>query len=184
MQKIAFEDIVKQNERRVHYQIHKLNIRDPHQEFFQEGLVAMWNAYEKHEPDKGPLATYFNYTIRNRLIDLLRKKTREQQGDEQFIEEKKKHIDNGNRACKTNLPILDCSGITVEDETLWEQIREAMTANQWKWVYYYIIAGMSVQEIATQEAVSIDAVKSWGRQARKKLRGEEMKEILKERLGV
>jgi len=69
----TFDEILKQNERRIHYYIHKLNIRDPHQEFYQEGLVAMWNAYEKYEPDKGQLSTYFNYSIRNRLIDLIRK---------------------------------------------------------------------------------------------------------------
>src|SRR5699024_6603210 len=82
--KKTIEEIAKQQERRVHYHIHRLSLRDPHEEFLQEGLVAMWNAYEKHEPDKGPLATYFNYTIRNRLIDLIRKKAREQQNDELF----------------------------------------------------------------------------------------------------
>src|SRR5699024_1956722 len=69
---LSFEEIVKQNERRVHYYIHKLNVRDPHQKFYRKELVSMWNAYEKHELDNGPLATYFNYTIKNHLIDLNR----------------------------------------------------------------------------------------------------------------
>ncbi|WP_255695068.1 hypothetical protein [Virgibacillus salidurans] len=38
---VTLEDIFKQNEKRIHYHIHKLNIRDPHQEFYTEGLVAM-----------------------------------------------------------------------------------------------------------------------------------------------
>src|SRR5690625_7386091 len=38
---LSFEEIVKQNERRVQYYIHKLNVRDPHQKFYQKGLVAM-----------------------------------------------------------------------------------------------------------------------------------------------
>src|SRR5690625_1047965 len=71
---LSFEEIVKQNERRVHYYIHKLNVRDPHQKFYRKGLVSMWNAYEKHAPDNGPLATYFNYTIKNHLINLNRYK--------------------------------------------------------------------------------------------------------------
>ncbi|WP_343032895.1 sigma factor [Virgibacillus doumboii] len=50
-----------------------MNIQDPHQEYYQEGLVAMWNAYENYQPDNGPLSTYFNYIIRNRVIDLPRK---------------------------------------------------------------------------------------------------------------
>jgi len=69
---LSFEEIVKQNERRVQYYMHNLNVHDPHQKFYRKGLVAMWNAHEKHEPDNGPLATYFNYTIKNRLIDLTR----------------------------------------------------------------------------------------------------------------
>src|SRR5699024_239813 len=64
-----------------HYYIHRLRVNDTHQEFFQEGLVAMWHAYEKYQPDKRALSTYFNYTIRHWLIDLLQKKAKEQRGD-------------------------------------------------------------------------------------------------------
>ncbi|MCR1835650.1 hypothetical protein NSA56_14975 [Oceanobacillus caeni] len=42
----------------------------------------MWTAYQKYEPNKGHLATYFNYTIRNRPIDLIRKKTKDEQKEE------------------------------------------------------------------------------------------------------
>lgn len=65
---LTFEEIYEQNKRRIHYQIHRLNIQSPYEEFFQEGLCAMWHAYEKYNPDKGPMSTYFNYTIRNRLV--------------------------------------------------------------------------------------------------------------------
>jgi len=182
--KLTFEEIAKQNERRVHYHIHRLSLRDPHEEFFQEGLVAMWNAYEKHEPDKGPLATYFNYTIRNRLIDLIRKKAREQQNDELFIQAGKQELDNGNRSCKNNLPIPDFSEITVKDANIWEQVQETLTENQWKWVYRYIILDMPVKDIAEREGVTVDAVKSWGRQARKKLRNDGFREKLQGLLEV
>ncbi|MGJ9459627.1 hypothetical protein [Oceanobacillus sp. CF4.6] len=46
--KVTFEEFFKQNERRIHYHINKLQLRDPHQEFYQNGLVAMWNAYKRH----------------------------------------------------------------------------------------------------------------------------------------
>ena len=78
---LSFEEIMKQNERRVHYYIHRLKVNDTHQDFFQEGLVAMWHAYEKYQPNKGALSTYFNYTIRHRLIDLIQKKAKEQRND-------------------------------------------------------------------------------------------------------
>jgi RNA polymerase sigma factor (sigma-70 family) len=125
-EEFSFEEIVKQNERRVHYYIHQLGVRDPHREFYQEGLVAMWHAYGKHEPDKGPLATYFNFTIRNRLIDLIRKQTRKQKGDAQVLRQEKKTHGNGNKACRTNMPIPDCSGIPVRDPEIWQSIKELL----------------------------------------------------------
>jgi len=78
---LSFEEIMKQNERRVHYYIHRLKVNDTHQEFYQKGLVAMWRAYETYQPDKGVLSTYFNYSIRHRLIDLIQKKAKEQRKD-------------------------------------------------------------------------------------------------------
>lgn len=68
-----FEEIVAQNKRRTYYQLQRLNLRDPHQEYFQEGLCALWSAYIKYEPDKGPMATYFNYAIRHHLLTHIRK---------------------------------------------------------------------------------------------------------------
>jgi len=71
---LSFEEIMEQDERRVHIVIYKLNIEDPYGEFYQEGLVAIGDAYETHQPDLGALSTYINYTIRQRLIYLLRVK--------------------------------------------------------------------------------------------------------------
>ncbi|WP_077329048.1 sigma-70 family RNA polymerase sigma factor [Virgibacillus siamensis] len=95
--RIAFEEIFEQNKRRIHYHIHKLNINDPHDEFFQEGLIAMWNAYETYQPDKGAMATYFNYTIRNRLIDRIRKEASHQNTQEKAIQEHLTQVTDGNR---------------------------------------------------------------------------------------
>ncbi|MBY7144577.1 hypothetical protein KFZ56_16270 [Virgibacillus sp. NKC19-3] len=78
-EKMTFEEIYKQNERRVYYQIHKMNIIDPQQEFYPHGLVAMWNPYEKYQPDNGLLATYFNYTIQSHIINQYLKQTREKE---------------------------------------------------------------------------------------------------------
>ncbi|MGM8365300.1 sigma-70 family RNA polymerase sigma factor [Virgibacillus sp. W0181] len=170
--KMDFEEIVKQNERRIYFYIHKLDVKDPHKEFYQEGLVAMWNAYETYRPDKGPLATYFNYTIRNRMIDLLRKKKREQDAKEAVVKEESQKIDLGNRTRKreTTALIHDQTDIPVTDTHFWQQVKNRLTKNQWKWVYYFIVENIPIKDIAEQEGVSVEAVKSWGKQARKKLR--------------
>ena len=176
----SFEEIYKQNKRRIHYHIHKLNIRDPHQDFFQEGLVALWNAYETHEQDKGPMATYFNYTIRNRLIDKVRQESRQVNNKEKFIHQRKQELENGNRfkSSETEYPMVDTEGITIEDEQLWNSLKENLTNNQWKWVHYFIIKEMPIKEIAHLENKSEEAVKSWGKQVRKKLRNDHFRNIL------
>ncbi|WP_449355170.1 sigma-70 family RNA polymerase sigma factor [Virgibacillus natechei] len=172
---VIFEEIFKQNERRIHYHIHKLNIRDPHQEFYTEGLVAMWNAYEKYQPDKGPMATYFNYTIRNWMIDLMRKRNREQENAAGYMQKQQTQVDDGNYYRNGNFSYLVMKVAESEgalyDAEFWQEVWGQLTDNQWKWVTYFVIEDMPVREIAEQEGVSVEAVKSWGKEVRRKLRG-------------
>ncbi|GAA0615920.1 hypothetical protein GCM10009001_36160 [Virgibacillus siamensis] len=179
--RIAFEEIFEQNKRRIHYQIHKLNIQDPHEEFFQEGLIAMWNAYEKYQPDKGPMATYFNFTIRNRLIDRLRKEISYQNIKKKAIKEELTQITDGNHYSlqeKLNQRLEPEQSLPLTDPALWKTLKSQLTERQWKWIYYYIIEGMSYKEIAVTENTTVEAVKSWGKQVRMKLRDPEFREKL------
>ncbi|MEC5424815.1 sigma-70 family RNA polymerase sigma factor [Virgibacillus sp. C22-A2] len=173
----TFEEIYKQNERRIHFYIHKLKINDPQQEFFQEGLCAMWNAYETYQPDKGTMATYFNYTIRNRLIDHLRKATKENEAEKKLFDEVVSHADTGNRVGRNEkpLPLVSLTDCLEEDTDLWRNLKSQLTENQWKWVYFYIIGEQSLKDIAIQENTTAEAVKSWGKQVRSKLRKEEFR---------
>lgn len=170
--KITFDEIFKQNERRIHYYIHRMNVRDPHQEFYQEGIVAMWHAYENYQPDKGPMSTYFNYMIRNRMIDLMRKRTRDQEKQVLSTDAQRTVLEDGHSYSKgqVSYPLLKGSEVILEDADFWQEISAQLSANQWKWVKHYITEGMKLKEIAAQEGVSVDAVKSWGREARRKLR--------------
>lgn len=172
--KLTFEEIFEQNERRIHYHIHRLNIHDTHHEFYQEGLCAMWNAYEKYQPDKGPLATYFNFMIRSRMIDLIRRKNRERAKTDRLIKEKTEQFLDGNhyRNSGNFYPLVRTSEDYADMEAILRDAKDYLSGNQWKWVKYFIIEDMPVKEIAEQEDVSVDAVKSWGREARRKLQAE------------
>lgn len=168
-QELTFEEIFKQNERRIFYQIHKLGLQDPHQEFFVEGIYAMWTAYKSYQPDKGPMSTYFNYVIRNRLIDMIRKADRERKNQETVMQEEKTRMVSGNRDVKTGIPIEKHDGITLENEGILEELGSQLSENQMKWVEGRVL-GLSTREIAEREGVSVDAVKSWGREVRRKVR--------------
>ncbi len=178
---ISFEEIVEQNKRRIHYHMHALHIRDPHNEYYQEGLVAMWNAYRTYQPDKGPLSTYFNYVIRNRLIDLIRKNNREQVNMLDYIEHYKIAETDGlyNTNGQVKYPIVSLPKRTINTEPLWNQIKNTLTIKQWTWLESFVVKDMSLQEIAEQEEVTVEAVKSWAREARKKIRRLDLMEYLK-----
>lgn len=158
-----FEDFVKQNERRIHFHIHLLHIKDVHNEFYQDGLYALWNVYQTYQPDKGSINSYLNWKIRNRLIDALRKKDRQQKHEAPLSDEK-----IANQA-------------TVRDSEMdpyfWEAVRAQLTANQWKWVHYFIVLDLPIKKIAELENTTLDAVKNWGRQVRKKLKEEEFMKV-------
>ncbi|WP_373893767.1 sigma factor [Virgibacillus sp. CBA3643] len=73
----SFEEVFKQNERRVQYHLRQLRMQAPYQEIYHEGLRVMMMAYETYTPNAGPFATYFNVMIRNRLIELLWEKNQD-----------------------------------------------------------------------------------------------------------
>src|SRR5699024_4286512 len=126
------------------------------------------------------LGTFINYKIRFRLIDLLRKKLRRQEVMKEAIEETRVSLESGNRHRASGRTLINPTGIVLEDDTFWREVRSRLTERQWLWVKYFIIADLSVKEIMELEDVSADAVKGWGREARRKLRDEPLWEWLQE----
>jgi len=59
-------------------------------------------------------------------------------------------------------------------------VRKVLSEKQWKCVQNFIIADLTVKEIMEIEDVSASAVKSWGREVRKKLRDENVRRRLEE----
>ncbi|WP_233879906.1 sigma-70 family RNA polymerase sigma factor [Virgibacillus halodenitrificans] len=162
-----FEEIYEQNKQRIHYQIHRLNINDPYGEYFQEGLCSMWQAFETYDPDKGVLSTYFNYTIRQNLLDQLRRNNKELIHRKSLL-----HYPH-------YFPLEQTECTSQATEILY-QLKSRLTENQWIWLSHSILQGMTLEEVADQKGTTIDAVKSWARQARKKLRTEEVRQFLQE----
>lgn len=174
-----FETFFKANERRIHYQIKRLGIsNDLYAEFYSEGIFALWKAYKRYQPERGNMGTFLNYQIRYRLLDLIRSRTRYEEVMKRAILEEIPTIDEGNRYRTTGLPIVNPCGIPLSNEEFWQEVRKELSEKQWKWVKYFIIADLSIQEITEIEGVSSHAVKSWGREVRRKLRDEEVRRRL------
>lgn len=169
-----FEKIIRENDRKIHFYLHKLNVHSQHplyQEYYFEGQYALWKAWKTYQPEKGSFSTYLNYYIRNRLIDLLRKRSRQLHNDDILIKEETKLLHNYSQATKNQMsfPVNNSTGVHLNDPYLWEEVKSHLTDNQWKWVYYYIVLNLPLKIIAQQENTTLNAVKGWSRQARKKL---------------
>ncbi|MCP3028057.1 sigma-70 family RNA polymerase sigma factor [Halobacillus sp. A5] len=152
-----FERIVLENERLIHYHIHSLHIKDANGDFFAIGLEALWKAYESYDPSVGKFSTYLSWKVRNALIDEIRRDSKRLKNQNLLLQ------------MQSSLSCLTSEDVII-DQYLWDKIKTELTLNQWKWVYYFIIHDLSVSQIADIEGVTSDAVKNWGRHARKKLR--------------
>src|SRR5699024_9571148 len=101
-----------------------------------------------------------------------RKKKREEENEEAFMQHSNTEMTNGARHRHSNTPLVEIPDIPVSDAALWHNIRQRLTTNQWKWVYYFIIADLSIKEIMEVWKITVDDVKGWGRTGKEKVRNE------------
>lgn len=155
LQTVEFTQLLKEYERMIYFLINKLNIQDKDGEFYQEGLIALWEAYKKYG-DRDSFGKLAYITINSRLIDLIRKKSRinEHEALAEFIKEDTSHDER----------------IENLDPYFWSTVRKSLTDKQWIFVKKRIIEGKSYKEIAFEENTTIDAVKGWGKEVKRKLR--------------
>lgn len=180
----TFTDIFSQNKKRIHYYIHRLHIRDPHDDYYQAGLTALWNAYESYNPNKGPMGTYFNFMIRNRLIDKIRANERSMGHIAETVKNSKAELTSGNRLCTdssiTPLPEVEKPIDIEQNAAFWHDVKAQLTEKQWAWIHLFVIEEWSQQEIADHYNTTVSAVKGWGRLAREKLQKNHIKQKLLE----
>lgn len=168
----TFEEIFHQNKLRIHYHIHQLKIQDPHKEFYQIGLTSLWEAYMKYQPNKGSMSTYFNCVIRNRLIDHIRQQNRYYSLIEDYL--------STSELNHHNVQDPHPEHNSIDDNPLFPKLKSFLTDNQWNWLYHCVLDGLSQRELADLKNTTIDAVKGWAKQAKKKLRKPEIKTLLSE----
>ncbi|PAV28067.1 hypothetical protein CIL05_18325 [Virgibacillus profundi] len=159
----TFEEIFKQNERRIYYHINKLRIGDQHQEYYQEGLYARWNANRTYQQDNGILSTYFNYIVKKRFTEPARKNTKVQRYE---------------RMLKHDMVALYTKEGRIDDPFLWDMLRSELTENQWNYLDSHIRLKMTVEEIAEREKVTVDTVKYWERQVKERLGNEVFRDLV------
>lgn len=126
--------------------IHSLHIFKNKDEFYQIGLIALWDAQQNFNPEAGNFLAYAYSYIRGRMLSQLSKET--------------KHIE---RLSYPNELFWEY----VKDDTIHHTINDLipycynLTKQQRRWVIHSFYYNRTQKEIAAFENVSISTVKGW-----------------------
>jgi len=152
-----FEHIATQYTPMINSIIRSLHIYTNKEEFYQIGLIALWEAARGFDPEKGKFETYAYRFIKGRMMIEL---TRCHNQLERNIHLKPEHWEL----------LEDQSVGENEISELIEACGNSLTKNQLKWLKYACQDQLTIQEIAVLENVSVSTVKSWRDRARKNIK--------------
>ncbi|WP_010677071.1 sigma-70 family RNA polymerase sigma factor [Bacillus timonensis] len=153
---MEFEELAEQYKPLIFQVIKNLRLFGDKETFYQIGLIGLWEASTRFDPRKGvEFSTFAFSTIRGKLLDHVKKEVRYKEHCQLSGEELFMQVADGSGSYSTNL--IEAYG-------------KGLTDNQVKWVQGRIIEDKSYKEIAAEHGVSVESVKSWGKQAVKKLR--------------
>lgn len=150
-----FDEIVKQYEPMIHKIILTLGIYKNREEFYQTGLIALWQAAKRYDNERGAFSSYAYSYIKGHLQMEMTKRNKH---EEHYIS-----VDDETWEL---IPDLSC-----QLQFDWDDLNcEKLTEKEKKWLIYTVMHGLTVKEIATLEKVSQSAVKHWRSGARSKLK--------------
>lgn len=156
MNRCQLEGLIEQFTPMIHHMIRKLSIYKNKEEFFQLGLISIWETSYTFQPEKGEYKSYLYQHMRGRFLDELKKQTKEQESlvhpEEEFWS------------------ALESPALYKEEEYAIRQLCKPLTENQTKWVIHTFIHQLTIKEIAEKENVSPSAVKWWKKGALENLR--------------
>ncbi|WP_225313485.1 sigma-70 family RNA polymerase sigma factor [Bacillus sp. FJAT-29937] len=121
--------------------------------------MALWEAYERFDPEKGFFSSFAYPYIRGRMQTEMTRRNRHIERVAPVDEEFWNYIEDESNYCSMD-----------EDILLSYCQNGKLTENQTKWVLYTFLKELTVSEIAAIEHVSLSAVKNWRTGAKEKLR--------------
>jgi RNA polymerase sigma factor (sigma-70 family) len=152
----SFDELVVQYQPMIHKIMHSLHIYRNEEEFYQTGLIGLWEAAQSFDERKGSFSNYAYTYMKGKMLSQM---SQNNQFNEGVIHPKEEFWETieGNESSyleKETIKIY-CEGLT-EKETIWVI---AASINQ-----------LSIKEIAEREKVSVSAVKQWKSGAIRKLK--------------
>ena len=143
-----FEDTVRQFTPMIRSIIRSLHIYKNHGEFFQTGLIALWEAEQRFDSAKGVFSNYAYTYIKGNILNELNKERR--------LEERTVYPED----TFWEYAAAECWDQALERDIIVDYC-QGLTPKQKEWVLSAVYHGMSVSEIACRHRVSESAVKKW-----------------------
>jgi RNA polymerase sigma factor (sigma-70 family) len=153
----SFEKLVTQYDKMIHSIIHSLHIYKQQEEYYQTGLIGLWEASNRFDPTKGSFTSFAYCHIKGKILNELVKNKK--------VEDRSVCVEE-----ETLELMADAYFDDPLNETTLRDYVVTLTENQKKWLHYTVEHDLSVKEIAHIEGVSMSAVKQWRAGAREKLK--------------
>jgi len=152
----TFEEILLQFEPMVKKQILLLQIYKNQDEFFQIGLIGLWEAYHRFDPEKGAFPAFAQTTVRGKMMRHLYSESLFDQYHTELSYEMLEYISDpfSVEPMQREMILSYCTGLSDKQLT---------------WVMQGIFENKKPREIAEIEGVPVDRVKSWRKEALKKI---------------
>jgi RNA polymerase sigma factor (sigma-70 family) len=154
----SFDQLVEQYNPMIHKIIQSLNIYKNQEEFYQTGLIGLWEANKFFDASKGTFTNYAYTYIKGKLLTEM---SNSNLLDERMLYPKEEYWET--------IEDQDASQ-PLEHEQLLSYCR-SLTEKETKWVLATYLHDLSMKEIAKRENVTVSAVKQWKQGALKKIRG-------------
>jgi RNA polymerase sigma factor (sigma-70 family) len=153
----SFNELVAQYQPMIHKIIQSLHIYRNEDEFYQTGLIALWEASQSFNESKGSFSNYAYAYIKGKMLTQMSQNNQHQE----------KHV-------LPEMEFWECiedqgSSLFLEKETILTYC-EGLTGKEAKWVMASFIEQLTNKEIAEKENVSISAVKQWKSGALRKMK--------------
>jgi RNA polymerase sigma factor (sigma-70 family) len=153
----SFEKLATKYEPMIYKIIHSLRIYKDWEEYYQIGLIGLWEASTRFDPTKGNFMNYAYSIVKGKMLTEMTKSRLHEERNIYAKEEFWEYIEDSN------------SEMTLEENLLLSYC-ETLSKKQLKWLLYTLIYNLTVREIAEKEGVSISAVKAWRTEAREKMK--------------
>ncbi len=149
----SFEKILNQYEPLIKKTIKRFHYVDVYDELFQIGSIALWEAYERYDSDKGHFPSYARSYITGRILQRLNQSS--------FV------------TTEASDQLLDTiSGYEVPflESMIVEEYMKNLSGRERLYVKFVLIHQGSQKELAEREGVSYETVRSWRKTTLAKLR--------------